>query len=117
MFMYYYAVCYFTCIFYAVVRQISLLFIDNKDTVFCIILYIYIHLPDSITKWVFSSNTPSRSRVSVATSISHPSDPEVTGDRVTTGPPCPPSIASRWEASCRRRGKGREEEWARRREE
>ena len=35
-FMYYYIVCYFTRIFYAVVRQISLLFIDNKDSVFCI---------------------------------------------------------------------------------
>ena len=33
-FMYYYTVCYFTCIFYAVVRQISMLFIDNKDSVF-----------------------------------------------------------------------------------
>ena len=28
--------CYFTGIFYAVVRQISMLFIDNKDSVFCI---------------------------------------------------------------------------------
>ena len=36
MFMYYYTVCYFTCIFYAVVRQISILFIDNTDSVFCI---------------------------------------------------------------------------------
>ena len=37
MFMYYsfYTVRYFTGIFYAVVRQISLLFIDNKDYVFC----------------------------------------------------------------------------------
>ena len=35
MFMYYYTVCYFTCIFYAVVRQISMLFIGNKDSVFC----------------------------------------------------------------------------------
>ena len=34
-FMYYYTVCYFTGIFYAVVRQISILFIDNKDSVFC----------------------------------------------------------------------------------
>ena len=34
MFMYY-TVCYFTGIFYAVVRQISMLFIDNKDSVFC----------------------------------------------------------------------------------
>ena len=29
----YYTVCYFTGIFYAVVRQISMLFIDNKDSV------------------------------------------------------------------------------------
>ena len=29
-------VCYFTGIFYAVVRQIIILFIDNKDSVFCI---------------------------------------------------------------------------------
>ena len=35
MFMYY-TVCYFTGIFYAVVRQIYMLFIDNKDSVFCI---------------------------------------------------------------------------------
>ena len=34
MFMYY-TVCYFTGIFYAVVRQISMLFRDNKDSVFC----------------------------------------------------------------------------------
>ena len=34
MFMYYYTVGYFTCIFCAVVRQISVLFIDNKDSVF-----------------------------------------------------------------------------------
>ena len=33
MFMYYYTVRYFTCIFYAVVRQISMLFIDNKYSV------------------------------------------------------------------------------------
>ncbi len=34
----FYTVCYFTGIFYAVVRQISvlLLLIDNKDSVFCI---------------------------------------------------------------------------------
>ena len=32
----YYTVCYFTCIFYAIVRQISMLFIDNKDSVFWI---------------------------------------------------------------------------------
>ena len=31
----YYTVCYFTGTFYAVVRQISMLFIDNKDSVFC----------------------------------------------------------------------------------
>ena len=35
MFMYYYTVSYFTCMFYAVVGQISMLFIDNKDSVFC----------------------------------------------------------------------------------
>ena len=33
--MYYYTVCYFTGIFHAVVRQISMLFTDNKDSVFC----------------------------------------------------------------------------------
>ena len=32
----YYTVYYFTGIFYAVVRQISMLFIDNKDSVFCL---------------------------------------------------------------------------------
>ena len=32
----YYTVCYFTGIFYAIVRNISVLFIDNKDSVFCI---------------------------------------------------------------------------------
>ena len=31
--MYYYTVCYFTSIFYAVVRQISMLFIDSKYSV------------------------------------------------------------------------------------
>ena len=36
MFMYY-TVCYFTGIFYAVVRQILMLFIDNKDSAFCIL--------------------------------------------------------------------------------
>ena len=36
MFMYY-IVCYFTGIFYAVVRQNSVLFIDNKDSVLCIL--------------------------------------------------------------------------------
>ena len=29
-----YTVCYFTGIFYAIVMQISMLFIDNKDSVF-----------------------------------------------------------------------------------
>ena len=38
MFMYYYTVCYFTGIFYAVVRQISILFVDNKDSVFCTLM-------------------------------------------------------------------------------
>ena len=33
--MYYYTVRYFTCIFYAVIRHSSMLFIDNKDSVFC----------------------------------------------------------------------------------
>ena len=33
MFVYYYTVCYLTCIFHIVVRQISMLFIDNKDSV------------------------------------------------------------------------------------
>ena len=33
----YYTVCYLTGIFYAVVRQISMLFRDNKISVFCII--------------------------------------------------------------------------------
>ena len=32
----YYTVCYSIGIFYAVVRQISKLFIDNKDSVFCL---------------------------------------------------------------------------------
>ena len=31
-----YMVRYFTGIFYAVVRQISMLLIDNKDSVFCV---------------------------------------------------------------------------------
>ena len=30
--------CYIICIFYAVGRQISMLSIDNKDSVFCIML-------------------------------------------------------------------------------
>ena len=33
MFVYHYTVCYLTCIFYTVVRQISMLFIDNKDSI------------------------------------------------------------------------------------
>ena len=33
----YYTVCYLTGIFYAVVRQISMFFIDNKISVFCIL--------------------------------------------------------------------------------
>ena len=37
MFMYY-TVCYFAGLFYAVVRQISMLFIDNKMSVFCILV-------------------------------------------------------------------------------
>ena len=37
MFMYYYTVCYFTGIFYAVVWQMSMLFTDNKNSVFCIL--------------------------------------------------------------------------------
>ena len=36
----YYTVCYFTGIFYAVLRQISVLFIDNKDSVLCILYHI-----------------------------------------------------------------------------
>ena len=47
MFMYY-TVCYFSGIFYAVVRQISILFIHNKDSVFCILLLLlllfFLHL-------------------------------------------------------------------------
>ena len=37
MFMYY-TVCYFTGIFYAVVRHISMLFIANEDFVFCTLM-------------------------------------------------------------------------------
>ena len=33
----YYTVCYLSGILYAVVRQISMLFIDNKISVFCIL--------------------------------------------------------------------------------
>ena len=32
----FYTVCYFTGIFYAVERQISMLFIDNKDSVYIV---------------------------------------------------------------------------------
>ena len=35
----YYTVYYFTGIFYAVVRQISMLVIDNKDSVVCSLMY------------------------------------------------------------------------------
>ena len=35
----YCTVCYFTGIFYAVIRLISMLLIDNKDSVFCIIYF------------------------------------------------------------------------------
>ena len=38
----YYTVCYLTGILYAVVRQISMLFIDNNISVFCIL---YLHVP------------------------------------------------------------------------
>ena len=34
----YYTVCYFTGMFYAVVRQNFMLLIDNTDSVFCIIM-------------------------------------------------------------------------------
>ena len=37
--------CYFTCISYAVVRQISMLFIDNKDSVFCMLTYLLTGCP------------------------------------------------------------------------
>ena len=39
--MYYYTVCYFTCIFYAVVRQIFMLFMDNKNSVSVSVSYRY----------------------------------------------------------------------------
>ena len=39
----YYTVCYFTCIFYAVIRQVSMLFIDNKDSVFCTHTHTHTH--------------------------------------------------------------------------
>ena len=40
MFMYY-TLCYFTGLFYAVVRQISMLSIDNNDSVFCILFSVH----------------------------------------------------------------------------
>ena len=62
MFMYYYAVCYFTCIFYAVVRQISMLFIDNKDSVVCILtcqrklaVKEWFRVPSARTDWLIGS--------------------------------------------------------------
>ena len=39
----YFTVCYFAGIFYAVVSQISMLFIDNKDSVFCILYSVYMY--------------------------------------------------------------------------
>ena len=37
----YYTVCYLTGIVYAVVRQISMLFLVNKIYVFCILYYLF----------------------------------------------------------------------------
>ena len=53
-----YTVCYITGIFYAVVRQISMLFIDNKISVFCI----YLTYPRSILRahWVVLVHTQDR---------------------------------------------------------
>ena len=51
MFMYY-TVCYFTGIFYAFVRQISMLFIDNKDFGFCNLLRSYFDGHPDITVMV-----------------------------------------------------------------
>ena len=50
MFMYCYTVCYFTCIIYAVLRQISMLFIDNKDSVYIsyIIIIIMAKISDRV---------------------------------------------------------------------
>ena len=39
----YYTVCYFTGIFYAVKRQISMLFIENEDSVFYILYSVTLH--------------------------------------------------------------------------
>ena len=53
----YYTVCYFTCIFYAVVRQISMLFIDKKkDSVFCRMATCYLFL------WYISASFSPRLR-------------------------------------------------------
>ena len=38
LFMYYYTVCYFTGIFYAVVRQISMLFVDSRVNILLIVV-------------------------------------------------------------------------------
>ena len=54
MFMYL-IVCYFTGLFYAVIRQISMLFIDNSDSVFCISTRSCIGRK---TFWVFYINSP-----------------------------------------------------------
>ena len=51
MFMYY-TVCYFTGIVYPVVRQISMLFMGNKDSVFCLKKYIKITMTMSDQKQV-----------------------------------------------------------------
>ena len=48
-----YTACYFTGIFYAVIRQISMLFIDNKDSVFCIQCQQLIH-----PKHAYSADLP-----------------------------------------------------------
>ena len=45
----YYTVCYLTGIFYAVVRQISVLFIDNEISVFCRVGMVCVHR--SIMGW------------------------------------------------------------------
>ena len=62
--------CYFTGIFYAAVRQISMLFIDNKDSVFCILysvmcncvrtavffvcfLFCFVFLQEVLSGWFF----------------------------------------------------------------
>ena len=57
MFMYY-TVCYFTGLFYAVVRQISMLFIDNKDSVLFNFLILHSQL---ICMTGITSTTPTTS--------------------------------------------------------